>query len=284
MSELQRCRNCHRDTRGFTLIELLVVIAIIGILAALLLPVLSKAKARAKQTSCINNLHEMGIATSMYVGDTQFYTGSLSTIHGVYYVWAPRLLPYMGNNRAAFWCPAALPESAWDTNINRTLGQTDLTGTHLDPFGIRDTTRFSYGINDWGLNIGWTPQLGLGGDIDGGAFKGPVKEANILRPSEMIAYGDVPSVMNPALISYNANMDPTDDGFTQGPDHTQCPSNRHHYHTDLAFCDGHVDTPLRNDVRDPKNGLWRTRWNSDNQPHFEVNWVANPSWLGDLDP
>lgn len=283
MSRFPSCKAGRRGTQGFTLIELLVVIAIIGILAAMLLPVLNKAKVRAKQTSCINNLHQMGIATSMYVADTQAYTGSLSTIHGVYYVWAPRLFPYMGNSRQAFWCPAALPESAWDPNINKTLGQTDLTGLHFDPFGIRDTTRFSYGINDWGLNLNANPQLGLGGDIDGGFSKGPVKESQIVKPTEMIAYGDVPAVLNPALISYNANMDPTD----TSAGHTQCPSNRHHYQTDLAFCDGHVEAPKRNDVRDPGiagQGYWRTRWNNDNQSHPEASWAPNPSWLGDLDP
>ncbi len=279
MSRFLSCKNGKRGTRGFTLIELLVVIAIIAILAAMLLPALSKAKAKAKQTACINNLRQIGIATTMYVGDTQAYTGSLSTIHGVYYVWPPRLLPYMGNNRKAFWCPAALPESAWDPNVNKTLGQTDLSGTFFDPYGIRDTTRFSYGINDWGLNLNANPQLGLGGDIDGGFYHGQVKDAQIIKPSEMIAYGDVPALRNPALISYNANMDATDD--TAG--HSQCPSNRHSYHTDLVFCDGHVDTPKRNDVRDPKNNLWRSRWNSDNQPHLEVTWIANPSWLNDLD-
>lgn len=121
---------------AFTLIELLVVIAIIGILAALLLPALSSSKVKARQTSCLSNMRQLGLGMIMYAEDFQGFLPR--TTHGgsASESWVNTLKPYVGNTDKIRLCPADPRANERLTNNGTSYVINEFLAVPLrDPFG-----------------------------------------------------------------------------------------------------------------------------------------------------
>jgi prepilin-type N-terminal cleavage/methylation domain-containing protein len=156
--------TCH--VFAFTLIELLVVIAIIAILAAMLLPVLGRAKESGKRISCLNNLSQLSLAAKMYDNDNQdIYPPRNETNR-----WPNRLYDDYGRSIQLLFCPS-------ETSIPTTYGSSSSNN-------VADASPRSYIINGWNdyFQSAKDPQGLNDGDC--------IQEAAIGHPSDTIVIGE----------------------------------------------------------------------------------------------
>ncbi|GAB4465281.1 MAG: hypothetical protein OHK0029_35820 [Armatimonadaceae bacterium] len=224
----------ERTPRGFTLIELLVVIAIIAILAAILFPVFAQAREKARQTSCLSNMKQVGLAILMYAQDydevltRQFYV-SFSRAENPR--WQDAVLPYARNTQI-FTCP-----SFWNDTNNKFIPvpQRGNPGTPARQLG-----GYVWNVAYWGNGL----SSNLRGPFDStplAAIEEPastivvVEKGDDLTLGAEISWRDVAATLQPNFIQLNANPPRMGANWPAGMIWA-----RHMGFTNTLFCDGHA--------------------------------------------
>ena len=246
-------KQSRNKYRAFTLVELLVVIAIIGILAALLLTAVSQAKGKAQRIQCVNNVHQLGLALQQFVQDNHAYplwVNQKNAYPDHDSIWTDTIARQLGHNytnKGVWFCP----------NAER-------------PSAIPKTSEYlSYGYNSFGLGTN-SGSLGLGGHtgILNFVVTPPVKESEIISPSEMMAIGDG-FLGNSTFLNDGVDMRSLGrrkDGYDQWGSTARAYA-RHQGKANVVFCDGHVESPTLKFLFADTSDAALCRWNRDHQPH-----------------
>ncbi len=178
------------DRQGFTLIELLVVIAIIGILAAMLLPALGKARDKGRAAVCLSNLKQIGTAIEMYVGDNNGW------------------IPPAANNQGVF--DQLLARYVYGGNAGMNLAEATWAKVWKCPMDQFKHYNYPHSPRSYSINVrldnydGNTKTRGMYSPFSGGKGLG-AKVAGIEDPSGTILIAECPSYAN--NYGYVANSD-----------------------------------------------------------------------------